>query len=165
MELTDETTGGNFVADASFNGPGATAEWIVEASANAGDCNGVCPLAEYANSSDGEPGVTFSNLGLAGTASTWYQIALVQGGLQVSTPSAFFTNSAGTSVTGFTVSYTGVGGSGFRTPALVEVGRMPKGRFLHPIYGDVYRLVDATISGPALFGTGRSQQAPHRGSS
>jgi hypothetical protein len=143
MELTDHTGGGSFIADASFSGSGATAEWIVEASSDAGDCNGVCPLAEYTNTHDGEPGVTFSKLGLAGTDSTWYQIAMVQDGLQVSTPSAYSTNAADTAVTGFTVSYTGVGGSGFRTPSLVEVGRMPKGRFLHPIYGDAYGLVNA----------------------
>ena len=143
MELTDHTGGGSFIADASFGGSGATAEWIVEASSDAGDCNGVCPLAEYTNTHDSEPGVTFSKLGLAGTDSTWYQIAMVQDGLQVSTPSAYSTNAAGTAVTGFSVSYTGVGGSGFRVPALVEVGRVPKGTFLHPIYGDGYRLVDA----------------------
>jgi hypothetical protein len=84
MELTDDTGGGSFVADASFDGSGATAEWIVEASSDAGNCNGVCPLAEYTNANDSEPGVTFSKLGLAGTDSTWYQIAMVQGGLQVS---------------------------------------------------------------------------------
>jgi hypothetical protein len=136
MELTDDTGGGSFMTEASFDGPGASAEWIVEASANAGDCNGVCPLAEYTNSNDSEPGVTFSHLGLSGTANAWYKIAMVQDGLQVSTPSAYSTTAAGTGVTGFTVSYTGVGGSGFRVPSLVEVGRVPKGRFLHPIYGD-----------------------------
>jgi hypothetical protein len=143
MELTDHTGGGSFIADASFGGSGATAEWIVEASSDAGDCNGVCPLAEFTNAHHSEPGVTFSKLGLTGMTSTWYQIAMVQDGLQVSTPSAYSTNGAGTAVTGFTVSYTGVGGSGFRVPALGEVGAMPKGRFLHPIYGDGYRLVNA----------------------
>jgi hypothetical protein len=143
MELTDHTGGGSFIADASFGGSDATAEWIVEASSDAGDCNGVCPLAEYTNAHDSEPGVTFSKLGLEGTDSTWYQIAMVQDGLQVSTPSAYSTNAADTGVTGFSVSYTGVGGSGFRVPALVEVGRTPKGRFVHPIYGAVYGLVDA----------------------
>jgi hypothetical protein len=135
MELTDHTGGGSFIADASFDGSGATAEWIVEASSDAGNCNGVCPLAEYTNDHDSEPGLTFSKLGLVGTDSAWYQIVMVQDGLQVSTPSAYSTNAAGTGVTGFTVSYTGVGGSGFRGPALVEVGTVPKGRFLHPIYG------------------------------
>ena len=112
MELTDDTSGGSFVQDASFNGSGATAEWIVEASANAGDCNGVCPLAEYTNSDGTEPGVVFSNLGITGTDSAWYQIDMVQDGIQVSTPSNYSTNAAGTAVTGFSVSYTGVGGCG-----------------------------------------------------
>jgi hypothetical protein len=139
IELTDDTGGGSFIADAPFDGPGATAEWIVEASSDAGDCHGVCPLAEYTNGNDGEPGVTFSKLGLVGTDSAWYQIAMVQDGMQVSTPTAVSTNAAGTSVTGFSVSYTGVGASGFRAPALVEVGRTPKGRLLHPIYHHVGR--------------------------
>lgn len=137
MELTDRTGGGSFTADASFGGSGASAEWIVEASSDAGDCNGVCPLAQYTNADGGEPGVTFSKLGLAGTDSAWYQIAMLQDGVQVSTPSAYSTNTAGTGVTGFSVSYTGVGGSGSRVPALVEDGRVAQGRFLHPVYGDV----------------------------
>jgi len=133
MELTDDTGGGSFVQDASYNGSGATAEWIVEASTNAGDCNGVCPLAEYTNSDDGEPGVVFSNLGISGTDSAWYQIDMVQGGIQVSTPSNYSTNATGTGVTGFSVSYTGVGGSAIM-PALRPFGSTSKSKFLFPTY-------------------------------
>jgi hypothetical protein len=80
-------------------------------------------------------------------------------------------------VSGFTVSYTGVGGSGFRVPSLVEVGRTPKGRFLHPIYGDTYRLVSAADNAkhcepaknapvlghltPALLGANRREATHH----
>jgi hypothetical protein len=133
MELTDDTSGGSFVQDTSFNGSGATAEWIVEASTNAGDCNGVCPLAEYTNANDTEPGVVFTDLGITGTDSAWYQIDMVQSGLQVSTPSNYTTNAAGTGVTGFSMSYTGQGGSTIQ-PALRRSGGIVKGKFKYPLY-------------------------------
>ena len=107
MEVTDDTSGGSFVQDTPFDGSEATAEWIVEATTNAGDCNGVCPLAEYTDSDGNEPGVTFSDLGLSGTDNDWYQIDMVQNGMQVSTPSSYTTNGSGSGVTGFSVSYTG----------------------------------------------------------
>ena len=133
MELTDETGGGSFVQDATFDGSEATVEWIVEASESDGDCSGVCPLAEYTNSSDGEPGVVFTNLGVTGTDNNWYQIDMVQNGMQVSTPSNYTTNGSGSGVTGFSVSYTGEGGSTIQ-PALRRAGGIVKGKFKFPLY-------------------------------
>jgi hypothetical protein len=133
MEVTDDTSGGNFVEDAPFDGSEATAEWIVEATTDQGDCNGVCPLAEYTDSNGNEPGVTFSNLGLSGTDDNWYRIDMVQNGIQVSTPSNYTTNASGTGVTGFSVSYTGQGGSTIQ-PALRRARGIVKGKFKVPHY-------------------------------
>ena len=133
MEVTDDTSGGSFVQDTPFDGSEATAEWIVEATTNAGDCNGVCPLAEYTDSDGNEPGVTFSDLGLSGTDNDWYQIDMVQNGMQVSTPSSYTTNGSGSGVTGFSVSYTGDGGSTIQ-PALRRAGGIVKGKFKLPLY-------------------------------
>ena len=109
--VRDDTGGGGFSQETPFNGPESSAEWIVEAGTDSGLCgsgvgSGVCPLAPFTNSNDGQPGVTFNGLGLTGSLSSWYEITMVQNGVQVSTPSAYFTNTS-TGVTGFSVSYTG----------------------------------------------------------
>ncbi len=143
--LTDETSGGSFSTYASYDGPGDTAEWVVEAGTDLTTCGtvvsstGVCPLAPYTNTDDQEPGVTWSNLGLTTpTANTWYAVTMVQNGVSVSTPSPYTTNS-NNDVTGFTVSYTGNENSQLRAPALSEIGRVPKGKFLHPIFHQTRR--------------------------
>jgi hypothetical protein len=140
IRITDETSGGSFSSYVSYDGPGQTAEWIVEAGANLAACGtvidskGVCPLAPYTNSGGEEPAVTWSNLGLTTpTANTWYAVTMVQNGVAVSTPAPYMTNS-NNDVTGFTVSYTGNGNSQLRQPALAAIGRVPNGKFLHPIF-------------------------------
>jgi hypothetical protein len=86
ITIADETTGRTFSINQTYTGPGASAEWIEEAPSNA---KGVLPLAHYkttqfynlfvgANfSGPVEPVLTFPN----------NAIAMVQNGLQVSTPS------------------------------------------------------------------------------
>jgi hypothetical protein len=94
----------------------------------------VCPLTSYSDAKGNEPGVTFSDLGISPPSITnWYQIAMVQDNVQVSTPSNYSTNGQG-GATGFTVSYTGDGEPAPRAPARVPISKMAKGRFLRPIY-------------------------------
>jgi hypothetical protein len=57
---------------------------------------------------------------------------MVQNGVQVSTPSSYATN-GNNGVTGFSVSYTGNEGSA-SMPALIQIGRVAKGKLLHPIF-------------------------------
>jgi hypothetical protein len=108
ISLTDVTTGETWsIGSQYYAGPGSSAEWVVEAPGIVGSpCGsivnreyGQCPIAPYS------PDVTFSDLGLTGSLGTWYALTLVQGGAQMSTPSAL--SVSGTTVTGFTVSYTG----------------------------------------------------------
>lgn len=113
IRLTDDTTGGSFSTEQVYKGPATSGEWIVEAPASvplwgAGvDGYGTCPLAPYVDGSDGQNGVVFSNLKVApSVVNGWYQIATVQKGAQVSTPSALSMN--GSAATGFSVSYTGL---------------------------------------------------------
>jgi hypothetical protein len=109
VSLTDNTSGQSWsVGNQYYAGPAASAEWIVE---DPGDPSTPCgqtgpsgsgqcpPIASYS------PPVSFSKPGLTpGSVSTWYEISLVQGGVQVSTPSALSEN--GSTVAGFSVSYT-----------------------------------------------------------
>ena len=138
VAMTDTTTGQSWsVGDQYYAGPGFSAEWIVEDPGVPGEgCDvsgpnglGQCPMAPYS------PPVTFSDLGLTPTAvTTWYELTLLQSGIDVSTSSAF--SSGGT----FTVSYTGgtspgteVGTSSghpitdLPTPVLPENNHVPAG--------------------------------------
>jgi hypothetical protein len=113
ISMTDSTNGQSWaVGYQYYAGPGASAEWIVENPGTPGQGCGVvvdgwtgqCPMAAYS------PSVAFSNLRSApGKGATWYEIGLAQNNGEVSTPSVLRTK--GPAVTGFTVSYTGVGQS------------------------------------------------------
>jgi hypothetical protein len=140
IRITDDTSGGSFETEPAFNGPGSTAEWIVEAPTYSELCGGQCPLAPYTDANGDEPGVTFSNLGLTGSVSDWYQITMVQNGNQVSTPSAYSTNGNG-GATGFAVSYTGdslLRTPGWRIDPPGVQGKMPKGKLPNPIFEGQY---------------------------
>ncbi|MHB1854596.1 MAG: G1 family glutamic endopeptidase [Acidimicrobiales bacterium] len=76
ITMTDTTTGQTFQIDPAYNGLGASAEWIVEAPGIP-----TYPLAAYTTTG-------FSQLQLAGTEGALAEIAMVQNGVQVSTPSA-----------------------------------------------------------------------------
>ncbi len=95
INLVDDTTGkGFFTPPEHYTGPGATAEWVVEATT---ECRFQCrtaPLAPYS------PAVTFTDLGMAGPQKSLEEITMVQGFGTVSTPSAMTPE-------GFTVTYTG----------------------------------------------------------
>jgi hypothetical protein len=109
ISMTDNTTGQSWsLGDQYYAGPGSSAEWIVEAPGVVGQGCGVvvagaggqCPLAPYS------PPVSFSNVGITpGTVNSWYQIGLVQDGVQEATPSSL--SLSGSTVTGFNVAYTG----------------------------------------------------------
>jgi hypothetical protein len=81
ISLADKTSGQQFSTQQSYDGPGQSAEWIVEAPTDARD-NQVTPLAPFS------PAVTFSALGTAGTVSRLEDDSLVQGDAVVATPSA-----------------------------------------------------------------------------
>jgi hypothetical protein len=140
IQMTDDTTGQSDETEVNYDGPGETAEWIVEAAKNTEQCGdgvdptnnaGICQLASYTDANGDEPGVTFSDLGLNGDVSDWYEATMVQYDVAVSTPSPYNTNGNG-EVTGFSVSYTGDEQASLR-PALQRT--LPKGKFVHPIYG------------------------------
>jgi hypothetical protein len=89
IQLTDNTSGQSFLTDQTYTGPGSSVEWIVEAP----EVNGsVTTLADYT------PAVTFTGIRLNGAETELIDIAMVQSGVQVSTPSAFGTG-------GFAVAY------------------------------------------------------------
>ena len=119
IEVTDDTTGESFITDQPYNGPGASAEWIVEdidqatnpaCTTNPNPPPYECPMPNYT------PSVQFTGLDITpSTYSNLYSESLVQNGLAVSTPSTLATNYD------FSVSYTGgtqgaPEGSGGRLP-------------------------------------------------
>ena len=98
INVTDDTTGASFTTpNETYNGPGTSAEWIVEATTECqsqSNCR-TASLAPYA------PAVAFTGLGMTGAQATSVNdIVLVQGFNDVATPSPL-TNG------GFTVPYTG----------------------------------------------------------
>ena len=78
ITLTDNTNGQTFTTDQTYSGPASTAEWIVEALTVNGE---VSTLAPYS------PAVSFSDLGFVGSDTTLQEVLMMQGGVQVSTPS------------------------------------------------------------------------------
>ncbi len=74
INLVDDTTGDSFSTPPEhYTGPGATAEWVVEATT---ECRFECrtsPLAPYS------PAVTFTDLGMVGPQKSLDEIAMVQG--------------------------------------------------------------------------------------
>lgn len=138
IQMTDDATGQTDETTTRYDGPGETAEWIVEAAQNTKQCGdgvdpttsaGICQLASYTDANGDQPGVSFSNLGLTGNVVEWDETTMVQYGVAVSTPSQYETN--GNGVSGFTVSYTGDEQASLR-PAIDR--RLPEGRFLRQIY-------------------------------
>ncbi len=81
VSLTDATNSQSFSQNVSYLGPGASAEWIVEAPTN-GHSNQQLLLAPYT------PAVTFSGLSASGPSNALSEVVMTQGGQQVSTPSA-----------------------------------------------------------------------------
>ncbi len=96
ITLTDDTTGESFTTTQAYDGPGSSAEWIVEAPDTL-DNNGnpqPSPLAPYT------PEVTFDGLGTTGPGMSWYDVLMTQNNTIVSTPSPL-------TPSGFSVAYTG----------------------------------------------------------
>jgi hypothetical protein len=81
VSLTDATNGQNYTQDVSYPGPGASAEWIVEAPTD-GQTNQQLPLASYS------PAVDFSDLSASGPSSALSEVVMTQDYQKVSTPSA-----------------------------------------------------------------------------
>jgi hypothetical protein len=107
IQLTDDRNGETFSTDVSYDGPGASAEWIVEdtdqpANPDCPNTTGLylCPMPAY------DPAVSYTGLGASpgNNVTDWYQISLEdQNGNVVSAPSALSDNAD------FSVSYTGTG--------------------------------------------------------
>jgi hypothetical protein len=90
IAVTDDTTAQTFATDQPYTGPGASAEWIVEApSAGIGL---QYPLAVFS------PAVTFTSLAFAGPENTLTELVMRQGRKIVAMPSV-------PSATGFSVAY------------------------------------------------------------
>lgn len=119
IEVEDNTTGETFITDQPYDGPGSSAEWIVEDPSQATNPNCTtnpnpppyeCPMPAYT------PAVQFTGLGATpNTYANLYSATLVQNGVAVSTPSQLANNYD------FSVSYTGGAqaapeGSGSRLP-------------------------------------------------
>ena len=81
ISLSDGTDGQGYTQDVTYNGPGASAEWIVEAPTD-GQSNQQLPLAPYS------PAVGFTDLSASGSSTAMSEVVMTQGGQQVSTPSA-----------------------------------------------------------------------------
>ncbi len=93
ISITDETTGERFLIDQDYTGPGTSAEWIVEAPTS-GSTGALDPLGNYV------PGVTFTGLGVNGSATSTTEVILNDGSSDLSVPSPLSAN-------GFTVAYGG----------------------------------------------------------
>jgi hypothetical protein len=91
ISIFDVTSGDDFTIEQAYSGPGTSAEWIVEAPTS-GSTSSVVTLLDYT------PAVTFTELGVTGSASGLYRIVLDQNSQAVSTPSAL-------DATGFVVQY------------------------------------------------------------
>ncbi|MHB1973843.1 MAG: G1 family glutamic endopeptidase [Acidimicrobiales bacterium] len=91
ISVVDETSGQSFATVQSYNGPGTSAEWIVEAPMS-GTSGAVATLGDYV------PSVTFGEPRFIGAETGVVEDVLVQGGAVVSTPSPLGTN-------GFSVAY------------------------------------------------------------
>jgi hypothetical protein len=80
VKLTDDSNGTSFSTSQSYAGARTSAEWVVEANTLAD--GSLTTLADYS------PSVTFTNAAVAGPQTALSSVALVQGGQDVSTPSA-----------------------------------------------------------------------------
>jgi len=89
LEVADNTTGQSDTTDHTYNGPGTSAEWIVEVPPLDGT---QLPVGDYS------PDVTFSGVAVNRTQVALDQVFMLQDGLLVSFLSAFDAN-------GVTVAY------------------------------------------------------------
>jgi hypothetical protein len=134
IEVVDDTTGGVYVTDQPYAGPGSSAEWIVENPDQVSNPN--CPAYAYSNETldlcpmpDYSPPVAFSGLSATpDSASGWTDFEMTVPGCTgsgcqvVSEPSAL---SADPSL-GFDVSYTGTTNSGMVVGTVRTLGtRVP----------------------------------------
>jgi hypothetical protein len=112
IEVTDDTTGGVYVTDQPYAGPGASAEWVVENPDQTSNPN--CPAYSYPNETlylcppaDFSPAVQWSGLSATpNAASGWTELSMTMPGCSgscqaVYQPSALATNPS----LGFSVSY------------------------------------------------------------
>ena len=81
ISLVDNTNGQSFSTQQAYNGPGQSAEWILEAPTDAQD-NQIATLAPFS------PAVTFSGLATGGVVTSLEDDTLVQGGSVIATPSS-----------------------------------------------------------------------------
>lgn len=116
ITLTDNTTGHSFSTVQTYSGPGATAEWIVEAPTD-GSTGRAYPLAAYSPT-------TFSAVSDNGPNSLETGLAIVQNGADISSPSAI-----GSGATSFTMTY------GSSTTAATLAGHSPSAAGLEPTIG------------------------------
>jgi hypothetical protein len=91
IRVDDATDGQAYTQDVTYSGPGASAEWVVEAPTD-GQSNQQLPLAPYS------PAVDFTDLSASGGSTALSEVVMTQGGQQISTPSAL-------TATGFGVAY------------------------------------------------------------
>ncbi len=82
IQLTDDTNAQAFTRDESYTAPLSLVEWVVEAPEDRSVCGGACDLSPYS------PAVTFSGAGCTGGVSQLYDYTMIQGGVDVATPSA-----------------------------------------------------------------------------
>jgi hypothetical protein len=108
IEVTDDTTGGVYVTDQPYAGPGASAEWVVEnpdqtSNADCPDYNGVylCPPADFS------PAVQWSGLSATpDAASGWTELSMTMPGCSGSCQAVYQPSSISTSPSlGFSVGY------------------------------------------------------------
>jgi hypothetical protein len=98
IDLTDITNGQAYTQDVSYTGPGASAEWILEAPTDS-QTGQQLPLAPFG------PAVNFSGLSATGGSTTMSEVTMAQEGQEVSAPSALTTS-------GFSVTYGGAAPAG-----------------------------------------------------
>jgi hypothetical protein len=92
IAVDDDTTGQLFRTEQTYTGPGATADFVVEAPSPVTSPNTVLPLASFS------PAIDFTNLQTVGDTTATAALVLVQAEVQVATPSL-------KTSTGFAVGY------------------------------------------------------------
>lgn len=91
IDLNDGTNGQHYSQDVSYDGPGASAEWVVEAPTDGGT-NQQLALAPYTAAVD------FTGLSATGSSTAMSELVMTQDGQQISTPSTL-------TPAGFSVAY------------------------------------------------------------
>jgi len=119
INITDDTTGGEFTTQQTYSGPAESAEAIQEAITSQSECSGQCKLAPFCTLENGScaAAVNFSGYSYVGATTQNDEIFLVESGSVVARPTSVQNGQ-------FSVDYVGQQSSSLRYAS--ELGRLDK---------------------------------------